>query len=43
LATTLENYAALLADTGRTEQAEEMESRARALRAADVRPTPGAP
>jgi tetratricopeptide (TPR) repeat protein len=37
LATTLENYAAMLADMGRTEEAEEMERRARGLRAADVR------
>ena len=42
LATTLENYAALLADTGRTEQADEMGARARALRA-DVQPTPANP
>lgn len=36
LATTLENYAAMLADMGRTKDAEEMERRARGLRAADV-------
>lgn len=36
LATTLENYAAMLADMGRTKEAEEIERRARALRAVQV-------
>ena len=37
LATALENYAALLEETGRTAAAEEMDTRARAVRATDVR------
>jgi tetratricopeptide (TPR) repeat protein len=36
LATTLENYAAMLADVGRTTEAEEVERRARGLRAVQV-------
>jgi len=41
LATALENYAALLEETGRTDAAREMEQRARALREADVRKEKG--
>jgi tetratricopeptide (TPR) repeat protein len=37
-ATTLENYAAMLADAGRADEAAAAEQRARALRATDVRP-----
>jgi len=43
LATALENYAALLDDTGRSEQAAQMQTRANAVRAADVRKPSAAP
>jgi tetratricopeptide (TPR) repeat protein len=43
LATALENYAALLDETGRTNEAAQMETRARTIRATDVRRPPPAP
>lgn len=41
LATALENYAAMLADMGRGEEAERLDAKARALRATDVRKEQG--
>ncbi len=40
VATSLENYAALLRETGRSDQAEEMEARARMIRAKHAQQNP---
>ncbi len=40
VATSLENYAGLLRETGREDRAEEMEARAKAIRAKHTEPNP---